>query len=71
MNINDIRHKKQELSFYDLEQGQIYISSRMQKYVILTGNESLVCMETGDIWGHTEISRDDVYTPVKATLVIE
>ncbi len=51
MNINDMRHKKQELSFDDLEAGKVYVSCRFQKYVMKILEESnTICLETGEVF---------------------
>lgn len=74
MNITDNRFKKQELNWDELETGKVYISHRLQKYVMMTSGiekvECIVCLETGELYSETEC-KGDVFEPVKATLVVE
>lgn len=69
MNITDNRFKKQELNWDELETGKVYVSHRLQKYVMMTDSECLACLETGQLYNGE--SSCDVFEPVKATLVVE
>lgn len=75
MNITDNRFKKQELSFDELEAGKVYVSHKLQKYVMASmpwGNDSLLlmCLETGEIFAEDGCDGAG-FEPVKATLVVE
>ena len=75
MNITDNRFKKQELLWEELECGRVYISHKLQKYVMASmpwGNDSmlLMCLETGEIFAEDECDGDG-FEPVKTTLVVE
>lgn len=70
MKINDLRFKKQELTLDELECGRVYVSSRLQKYLLLTSEDLLVCLETGEAFDEDECE-GDVFTPVEAELVIK
>ena len=76
MKINDTRGKSKELTFEELEAGKVYISSRLQKYVMFcnlglstTGNDYTVCLETGELFNLEEMY-GDVFTEVSAVLQI-
>lgn len=74
MNIKDNRFKKKELSWGELETKEVYVSHRLQKYVMMTSGiervECIVCLETGELYSEAEC-KGDFFGPVKATLVVE
>ncbi len=71
MKVNDQRHQKQELSISELEAPNVYVSSRMQKYLMKVLNEDwLVCLETGQAYYGSEFD-GDVFEPVNAVLEIK
>lgn len=74
MNIIDNRFKKQELIFEELESGKVYVSSRLQKYVMGTtghrGYNYVVDLESGEVYDDVELD-GDVFTPVEAELIIK
>lgn len=70
MKINDMRSKKQELSFEELEDAKVYVSSRLQKYVFKTVEYGVVCLETGVIYDDVQLD-GDVFTPVEAEMIIK
>lgn len=69
MKVNDLRHQKQELSFHELEAGKVYVSSRLQRYVIMTKELSTVCLQSGELFEADEHD-GDVFEPVNAVLEI-
>lgn len=69
MEINDIRGKTKELTFGELEVGRVYVSTRLQKYFMMTKDHYTVCLETGELFDADE-HRGDVFTEVKARLEI-
>lgn len=74
MNIDDRRFLKKEFSWDELETSGVYISHRLQKYVMMTSGiervECIVCLETGELYSEAEC-QGDVFQPVKATLVVK
>lgn len=70
MNIIDNRFKKQELSFEELEDAKVYVSSRLQKYVFKTKYVVVVCLETGETYDDVQLD-GDVFTPVEAEMIIK
>lgn len=74
MIIDDKRFVKKELSWDELETSSVYISHRLQKYVMMTSGiervECIVCLETGELYSEAECL-GDVFEPVKVTLVVE
>lgn len=74
MNIDDRRFDKKELSWGELETGTVYVSHRLQRYVMMTSGiervECIVCLETGELYSETEC-QGDVFEPVKARLIVE
>jgi len=70
MKVNDLRNKKQELSFDDLNCGFVYISSRLQKYLLMTEDDTMVCLESGSVF-HDHQFNGDVFEPVSAVLEIK
>lgn len=69
MKVNDLRGKAAEISFDDLEQGKVYVSSRFQKYMIYSSEAATVCLETGEVFDIDE-HNGDVFTKVNAVLQI-
>lgn len=74
MKINDQRFKKQELSFEQLDCGKVYVSSRLQKYVMsISGHHGysyIVDLEDGEVYDEDECN-GDVFTPVEAELIVK
>lgn len=70
MKIIDNRHKKQELSFEELVDAKVYVSSRLQKYVFKTKYVVVVCLETGETYDDVQLD-GDVFTPVEAEVIIK
>lgn len=74
MKINDNRGKAKELTFDDLQAGQVYVSHRLQKYVLGTQQWDedtllIVCLESGEIFDYVECC-GDVFTEVNAVLQV-
>lgn len=70
MNINDRSREFKELGWELLVFGQVYISSRFQKYMIFTQDYKTVCLDSGEVYDEDE-HKGDVFTPVNATLEIK
>ena len=70
MNINDTRHQSTADVWEQLVFGQVYISSRFQKYMIFTQDYKTVDLESGEVFVEDE-HKGDVFTPVEATLEIK
>jgi len=74
MKINDMRFKKQELPFEELDSGKVYVSSRLQKYVMSTsghhGYNYVVDLDSGEVFDYDELY-EDVFTPVEAEVIIK
>lgn len=70
MKINDQRNKKTEFKFDELAYGQVYVSNRLQKYVMRTQNCSVICLESGELFDDDECD-GDVFIPVQCELVVE
>lgn len=70
MKITDNRGKTEELSFEDLVTGYVYISHRKQAYCLFTWLDTLVNLETGEIYIADDVD-GDIFTLVKSHLVIE
>lgn len=74
MIITDMRFKKQELSFEELLCGLVYVSHRLQKYVMATsghhGYNYVVDLEDGEVYDEDECN-GDVFTPVEAELIVK
>ncbi|MNF03208.1 hypothetical protein D3C80_2024800 [compost metagenome] len=70
MKINDTRSNKKEIDWHHLVSGEVYVSSRKQKYLIYTQEEGLICLESGEWFSQDEMS-GDVFTHVNARLEIE
>lgn len=69
MQVNDLRGKTVELGFDDLEASKVYVSHRLQKYVLSTDSGYIVCVESGEMWDGDEC-QGDVFTEVNAVLQI-
>ena len=70
MNINDRSREFKELGWDLLVFGQVYISSRFQKYTIFTQDYKTVCLDSGEVYDEDE-HKGDVFTPVNATLEVK
>jgi len=70
MIINDLRGKTKELEWSELEFGEVYISSGLQKYMMFTQEYKTIDLETGELFDEDE-HMGDVFFPVKARLEIE
>lgn len=70
MKIDDQRFVKQEVGVDDLLNNVVYVSSRLQRYLLVTMQGNMVCLETGEEYNLAELE-GDAFTPVKATLVVE
>jgi hypothetical protein len=69
MNINDTRHILKELTWKDLIFGQVYVSSRMSKYMIFTQDYKTVCLDSGEVYDEDE-HKGDMFISVDATLQV-
>lgn len=69
MKINDQRHIAKTVSWINLKAGEVYISSRLQKYMIFTDTDQLVCLETGYLTDFGDHEGDE-FIHIKATLEI-
>lgn len=70
MIVDDKRYVDTKVSFDQLKVGEVCISSVMQRYLLVTNEETVVCLETGNTYRLVEMSRD-VFTPVRATLIVK
>lgn len=70
MKVNDQRYQKQELSFDQLETGKVYVSHKLQKYIIKTDHVLTVCLDSGVVIQKGEHD-GDVFEPVNAVLEIK
>lgn len=70
MKVNDKRFVKQEVGVDDLLNNEVYVSSRLQRYILVTMQGNVVCLETGEEYNLAELI-GDVFEPVKASLVVE
>jgi len=70
MIINDKRNKSREISWADLKFGEVYISNRLQKYMMYTQEYKTIDLDSGEMFDEDE-HFGDVFYPVKATLEIE
>lgn len=70
MIIDDRRFDKKELSWGELEAKGVYVSHRLQKYVMKTDDAYVVCLETAELFDRDECL-GDLFEPVRATLVVE
>lgn len=69
MNINDKRFTQKEIAWDALLEGQVYVSSRKQKYMLTTQEGTVVCLESGEVFDADEM-KGDVFIPVTCTLEI-
>lgn len=69
MKINDLRFEKKELSWDDLEHGEVYVSSRYQKYLFFSQANQTICLDTGEVFDKDE-HKGDTFTHVQATMEI-
>jgi len=70
MIINDLRGKTKELDWSGLEFGEVYASSRLQKYMMFTQEYKTVDLQSGEIFDEDE-HLGDVFFLVEARLEIE
>lgn len=68
MIINDTRNKAKELNFENLEAGKVYVSSRLQKYMLCVDGY-VACLVSGELFDLDECI-GDTFTEVNARLEI-
>lgn len=54
MIINDVRNTRKELAWSELKNGQVYVSNRLQKYVLKTNDDFVVCLDSGELFDPDE-----------------
>lgn len=59
MKINDMRAYPKPYTFSELKAGEVYVSSRLQKYVMMTQDDATVCLESGEMFDSDEHSGDE------------
>lgn len=69
MKIHDLRAYHKDYKLSDLKAGEVYISSRLQKYMIFTDTDQLVCLETGYLTDSSDHEGDE-FNHVNAKLEI-
>lgn len=77
MLINDNRGKQRNLKMDDLTAGEVYINTRLQKYLLCCDDVStqnfvlFVDVEDGSVYRVDDVKDYDEYIPVKARMEIE
>lgn len=73
MLINDNRGKQRNLKLDDLTAGEVYINTRLQKYLLCCDDASVlfVDVEDGTVYRTEDVKDYDEYIPVKARMEIE
>jgi hypothetical protein len=73
MLINDNRGKQRNLKMEDLTAGEVYINTRLQKYLICCDDTSVVFVDVddGSVYRTEDVKDYDEYIPVKARMEIE
>lgn len=69
MIINDVRNTRKELSWSELKNGQVYVSNRLQKYILKTSDDYVVCLDSGELFDPDECM-GDVFNSVNAKLEV-
>jgi len=70
MIINDLRGRVKELDWANLEFGEVYVSNRLQKYMMFTQEYKTVDLQSGEMFDEDE-HLGDVFFLLKARLEIE
>jgi hypothetical protein len=73
MLINDNRGKQRNLKMDDLLAGDVYINTRLQKYLLCCDDTSVVFVDVddGSVYRTEDVKDYDEYIPVKARMEIE
>lgn len=73
MLINDNRGKQRNLKLDDLTAGDVYINTRLQKYLLCCDDTSVmfVDVDDGSVYRTDDMKDYDEYIPVKARMEIE
>lgn len=73
MLINDNRGKQRNLKLDDLTAGDVYINTRLQKYLLCCDDTSVmfVDVDDGSVYRVDDVKDYDEYIPVKARMEIE
>lgn len=71
MKINDTRGKTQNLKFDELIAGEVYVSCRLQVYILATEEDISVDIDDGTVYRDHDFNDDDEFIPVHARLEIE
>lgn len=73
MLINDNRGKQRNLKMDDLTAGDVYINTRLQKYLLCCDDTSVmfVDVENGTVYRVEDVKDYDEYIPVKARMEVE
>lgn len=73
MIINDNRGKQRNLKLDDLTAGDVYINTRLQKYLLCCDDTSVmfVDVDDGSVYRTEDVKDYDEYIPVKARMEIE
>lgn len=77
MIINDNRGKQRNLKLDDLTAGDVYINTRLQKYLLCCDDTNVVKgvafvdVENGSVYRVDDVKDYDEYIPVKARMEVE
>lgn len=77
MLVNDNRGKQRNLKMDDLKAGDVYINTRLQKYLLCCDDVStqnfvlFVDVDDGAVYRTEDVKDYDEYIPVKARMEIE
>lgn len=73
MIINDNRGKQRNLKQSDLTAGDVYINTRLQKYLLCCDDTSVlfVDVEDGSVYRTDDVKDYDEYIPVNARMEVE
>lgn len=73
MHINDNRGKQRNLKMDDLTAGDVYINTRLQKYLLCCDDTSVlfVDVDDGSVYRTDDVKDYDEYIPVKARTEVE
>lgn len=73
MIINDNRGKQRNLKLDDLTAGEVYLDTRLQKYLLCCDDTCVlfVDVDDGSVYRTDDVKDYDEYIPVKARMEIE
>lgn len=73
MIINDNRGKQRNLKLDDLSAGEVYINTRLQKYLLCCDDTCVlfVDVDDGSVYRTDDVKDYDEYIPVKARMEVE